>query len=162
MTTAALLTAVLLAQAPATPPATPPAGQPAAGAPAKAPEKKEPAVAALPFNKATVGDVIQGHLAEIQGCYEEAMAAQGSTGKNAPGGTVTMAWMISTDGLCTDVKVKKSQIKDGQVTACIATAISAWEFPKPEKRTPMEVPFALKPTTGVEKSPDDPAKGGKK
>ena len=138
-----ILTAVLLAQAPATDAA--PAGD------AAAPAKPKSELEGMPFNKFTVGEISEKHLPEIQACYEQGMAAKGQTGKNAPGGRVEATWTITTDGLSTEVKVKKSQVKDREVLDCIELAIRNWEFPKPSARTPMAVPFQLRPSTGVDK-----------
>ncbi len=109
----------------------------------------------LPFNKATVGEIIQKNLPDIQKCYEDAMALRGQTGSNAPGGKVAVAWTITVEGLVSDAKVKRSAMKDAMVTDCIELAVRAWEFPKPQQATPLEVPFELKPFSGAAKPAAD-------
>lgn len=133
-----------------------PAAADAAVAPAVDPKRAE--LDRLPFNKATVGEIIQKNLPDIQKCYEEAMALRGQTGANAPGGKIAVAWTITVDGLVTDAKVKKGGMKDTMVTECIELAVRSWEFPRPQQPTPLEVPFELKPFSGAVKPAADKGK----
>ncbi len=102
----------------------------------------------LPFNKTNILAVVTSHADEIQTCYEDAMARRGSTSKDAPAGRVLMSWMVTVEGLASEVKVKQSEIKDTLVTECMVQAVRFWEFPKPEVATPIEFPFELKARSG--------------
>lgn len=104
-----------------------------------------PIRAERPFSREAVLEVVEAHREQIQACYERAMAARGSTLRDAPRGRVVVAWTITTEGLTAEVRVKKTDIRDELVTDCIVEAIRYWEFPKPERRQPVEFPFDLQP-----------------
>lgn len=131
----AAVPAAAFAQAPA---ATPPAQE----------QPKQPDVRDLPFSKQAILDVVASHRAEIQKCYEDAMAQRGANAKSAPKGRVVMAWDITPEGLTADVRVKRTEIKDELVTDCMVNVIRYWNFPRPKTRQPVEFPFDLQPAAG--------------
>lgn len=102
----------------------------------------------LPFTKENILAIVSLHAAELQGCYEEAMAKRGSTTKDAPAGRVVMSWIITLQGIPSEVKVKKTEIGEGLLTDCMIETIRGWEFPRPERPQPVEFPFDLKAIGG--------------
>ncbi|HEY0839031.1 MAG TPA: AgmX/PglI C-terminal domain-containing protein [Vulgatibacter sp.] len=115
---------------------------------ATSPEPAPPSARDLPFTKENVLEVVRSHGEQLQACYEDAMARRGATSKDAPAGRVVMSWTITMQGLPSEVKVKRTQIKDTLVTDCMVEAIRFWEFPKPPSPQPVEFPFDLKPVGG--------------
>lgn len=105
-----------------------------------------PDVAKLPFTPDAIKQVVQWHQPQIQDCYEETLAAQGT--KKAVEGIVKTSFVISADGLVTRAQVDKkaSTLKNEKLHDCVVTVLSTMVFPKPPdgQEQPISFPFNLK------------------
>jgi hypothetical protein len=104
------------------------------------------------FSREAVQQVVEQHRGEIQGCYEASLAEKNANRRQARAGRVVMSWTITPEGHVRNVEVKKTSLRDRDVTTCMAGAIALWEFPPPGRPQPILFPFELKPTNGVEKT----------
>jgi hypothetical protein len=131
-----LASAVALAGAPANKPA-----------PTTAPAKTAPPeldVSRMPFTPDSIQQVIQHHKKQIQGCYEDHLAAKN---KKVEGKLMT-SFTITPDGLVKNAKVVKkgTTLKDAGLHDCVVAVLTSLTFPKPpdERDHPIDYPFNLK------------------
>jgi len=136
-----LLTLTLLALGlPGAPDAGPPADLPATAAP-----RPPPAVDArqLPFTSDSIAQVVRGHQADIQDCYEKTLAQR----QQKLQGRLMTHFVITPSGSVTAAQVEKrgTTLKDKDLHACVVGVLSKLTFPKPPdgKNHPVEYPFNL-------------------
>jgi hypothetical protein len=101
-------------------------------------------VAKLPFTPDSIKQVVASFQPQIQGCYEEHLAAK----DKAVEGTLKTTFVITAEGLVKGAKVNKkaSSLKDARLHECVEAVLSVMEFPKPPdgRDQPIEFPFNLK------------------
>ncbi|MBI4509334.1 MAG: AgmX/PglI C-terminal domain-containing protein [Deltaproteobacteria bacterium] len=78
------------------------------------------------LDRGEIQKVVNRHLQEIQACYERRLI-------RSPGlaGKLIFEWQITPSGSTGVVRVKLSQLRDGEVATCIQGSIRKWVFPKP-------------------------------
>jgi hypothetical protein len=101
-------------------------------------------VSKMPFTPDSIKQVVASYQAQIQGCYEEHLAAK----DKAVEGSLKTSFIITASGLVKSAKVNKktSTLKDARLHDCVVAVLSVMEFPKPPdgKDQPIEYPFNLK------------------
>ncbi len=122
-----------------------PAAKPSAPPPAANNEAKAPDIEKMSFSQASIKAVVSYHQPQIQACYEEALAGQGS---KVFEGKLLTSFVITGEGLVKNAKVEKkgTTLKDPKLHECVVAVLSAMTFPKPVdgKDHPIEYPFNLK------------------
>lgn len=80
--------------------------------------------------------VIQAHLGEIHTCYEKALM-------DDPGlaGKLNVFWTISSEGSVNGTRIQGSELRNGQVHACVSSNVRSWIFPKPRGGGVVDVSF---------------------
>ncbi len=103
-----------------------------------------PDVSKMPFTPESIKKVMAFYQPQIQGCYEETLAAK----KKAVEGSLMTSFVITGEGVVKNAKVLKkgSSLKDGQLHGCVVAVLSSISFPKPPDGAdhPIEFPFNLK------------------
>lgn len=71
--------------------------------------------------------VVQRHLPEVRFCYEQGLQSN-------PGleGRVSVRWIISPAGGVQSAAIGSSDLRNGAVESCIASAVQRWTFPAPD------------------------------
>jgi hypothetical protein len=133
-------------------------GAPDAGAPLVAPVTAAPGarpdsdagpkamdVSQMPFTPDSITLVVRMHFAEIQSCYEKALAARNEKLQ----GRLMTHFVITGAGTVTGAQVLKrgTTLKDKDLQACVVGVLGTLRFPKPPdgKDHPVEYPFNLQP-----------------
>jgi hypothetical protein len=121
-----------------------PARQPAPQAGPTKTASPELDVSRMPFTPDSIQQVIQHHTKQIQGCYEDHLAAKN---KKVEGRLMT-TFTITPDGLVKNAKVLKkgTTLHDAGLHDCVVAVLTSLTFPKPpdERDHPIEYPFNLK------------------
>lgn len=136
--------------APATPPVAPSAheqledqlGEPVE--PAVTPTKARRACKAKvegALDRDVIRRIVAAHIGEVRHCYNEGLEHQPELA-----GRVVVQFVIGPEGKVTR-SVAESDDIEGEVPACIATAVGRWLFPKPADGNDVAVsyPFVLEP-----------------
>ncbi len=95
------------------------------------------------LSKDLIEATVNRYRSQIRGCYDAAL-----TRNPKVKGKVTMAFVISPQGVVKTVNVKESTVGDGGLEQCIASRIRSWQFPKPEAPVDTDVaayPFYFNP-----------------
>lgn len=112
--------------------------------PAAKDENPPPDVEKMTFGPDSIKKVVAYYQPQIQGCYEETLAAK----DKAVEGKISTSWVINADGLVKSAKVEKkgTTLKDQKLHDCVVAVLSAMSFPKPPdgKDQPVAFPFNLK------------------
>ena len=98
----------------------------------------------LPFTPLSIQTVVAFYAPQIQGCYEETLAAK----DKAVEGKLMTSFIITPEGTVKKpVVVKKgTTVKDPRLHDCVISVLGTMAFPKPPdgKDHPIEYPFNLK------------------
>jgi hypothetical protein len=80
------------------------------------------------MDREAIRRVIQEHMREIRSCYERQLQA-------APDlyGKVVLQWDIVEHGQVQNALVKQDNLKNNEVTRCLLTHLSQWNFPDPPR-----------------------------
>jgi hypothetical protein len=104
--------------------------------------KPELDVSRMLFDQASIRQVVNFHMPEIQECYEGVLAEAGKKIE----GKVVVHFVVNTEGKVTEAKAlpKKSTLKNPRVIECVL-AMRGWTFPKAgdNRDHPIEYPFVL-------------------
>jgi hypothetical protein len=142
MLTAAIIALALAADPPPKKDALKDAVKDAVAAPAE--KKNGLDLSKMPFTPDSIKQVVASYQPQIQGCYEEHLAAK----DKAVEGTLKTSFVITGDGYVKAARVNKktSSLKDARLHDCVVAVLSAMEFPKPPdgKEQPIDFPFNLK------------------
>jgi TonB family protein len=79
------------------------------------------------LSKDIIRDVIVKHIGEVKNCYEPEL----DKNKDLAGKVMTH-FIIGTEGKVTESKIEQTTLRNEKVEKCIAEAIRAWQFPKPQ------------------------------
>ena len=90
---------------------------------------------------AGVTRVVESHFHDVQSCYTERLAE-----KPKLSGTVTLKFMVDTDGNAISPVIEKSSLDDETVESCITDTVDTWQFPEPVsgQRTTWTFPFTFR------------------
>ena len=90
---------------------------------------------------AGVTRVVESHFSEVQSCYTERLAE-----KPKLSGTVSLKFMVDTDGNAIAPVIEESSLEDETVESCITDAVDGWQFPEPVsgQRTTWTFPFTFR------------------
>lgn len=88
-----------------------------------------------------INAVIQRHLGQVIGCYEQGLQVDPSLS-----GRVSVRFVIGTRGAVNSARVADTSLKSSSVEGCIVNRLKAWQFPKPTGNVNVRVtyPFVLK------------------
>jgi hypothetical protein len=121
---------------------TTPAANPDGGTEAAA--RPGPDVDKMPFTPLSIQNVVAFYAPQIQGCYEETLAAK----DKAVEGKLMTSFIIMPDGMVKKPQVLKkgTTLKDPRLHDCVLAVLGTMAFPKPtdNKDHPIEYPFNLK------------------
>jgi len=71
--------------------------------------------------------VVQRHLPEVRFCYEQGLQSNPSLE-----GRVSVRWIITPAGGVQSAAIGSSDLRNGGVESCIASAVQRWTFPAPD------------------------------
>ena len=84
--------------------------------------------------------IVARHRSEIRGCYQRALEHRPDLE-----GRATARWIITPSGAVQSASIEgeRSDTHDGELEACIASAVSRWTFPSSSAPTVVSYPFVL-------------------
>lgn len=113
-------------------------------APGRTPPPGSPDLDKLPFTPSSIQQVVAFYAPQIQGCYEETLAAK----DKAVEGKLMTSFTITPEGYVKKATVVKkgTTVKEGKLNDCVIAVLGTMMFPKPPdgKDHPIEYPFNLK------------------
>jgi TonB family protein len=83
--------------------------------------------------------VVQSHVGDVRGCYE-----QGLKDNEELGGTITVQIVVAPAGNVAEAKTVNNSTKSPKVEQCITGAAKKWQFPKHVGNITLTYPFVLK------------------
>ncbi len=108
------------------------------------PTRPGPDLEKLPFTPLSIQTVVTFYAPQIQGCYEEILAAKTKTVE----GKLMTSFIITPEGLVKKPRVVKkgTTLKAPKLHECVVAVLGTMAFPKPPdgKDHPIEYPFNLK------------------
>ncbi len=79
------------------------------------------------LDKDLIRRVVRAHINEIRYCYNQGLSRDPNLK-----GRVSVQFQIGNTGKVPTAVVSETDIKDGNVTNCVASAVRRWQFPKPQ------------------------------
>ena len=112
----------------------------------------EPTPAPGGLDKTVIDEYVKRRLPMLRSCYDTEV----KKGNKGLVGSVSMRFVIGSDGKVSDAKAEDSTLKSPEVEACLATVLKETHFPQPVGGGVVEVSYPFAFSTKPE------GKGGKK